>query len=179
MSKRIADGSLHLPLTPLIDCTFLLIIFFLLTAQLAGRELPELALASPREPSPSILPAEDKQRNYVTVNVITRYDGAVRNRDPGLSGMASRYQVGVDVVEAGRPDAMAVLTELLGSRKSQADSRGVTDFRVEIRADRDVRYGDVEPVMRAASDAGIEMMSLTAKIENGTPERELEELQGD
>lgn len=165
MLKRIAGTALHLPLTPLIDCTFLLIIFFLLTAQLAGRELPELLLASPEKPSPSVLPAEVKQRSYVTVNVLTQYDGSAQARASRLSAQANRYQVGVDIVEAERPDAMAVLSNLLASRKTQADRRGTTDFWVEIRADRDIRYGDVEPVMRAASDAEIEMMSLTAKIE--------------
>jgi len=165
MLKRIAGTNLRLPLAPLIDCTFLLIIFFLLTAQLAGRELPELALATPDESSPAVLPAEAEERNHVTVNVLTQYDGAAEGRDPELSGLANRYEVGVDVVEAGRPDAIAVLTELLASRWEQADRRGITDFWVEIRADRDIRYGDVEPVMNAASDAGIEMMSLTAKIE--------------
>jgi len=166
MFKRTPDRSLRLPLTPLIDCTFLLIIFFLLATQLAGRELPKLALPSPQEPSPSVLPADVKQLNHVTVNVLTQYGGRTADRDPNLSRLASRYQVGVDVVEVGQADAMATLTGVLGSRRAQAESRGVSDFWVEIRADRDIRYGDVEPVMQAASDAGIAMMSLTAKAED-------------
>jgi len=154
MFKRTPDKSLRLPLTPLIDCTFLLIIFFLLATQLAGRELPKLALPSPQEPSPSVLPTDVKQLNHVTVNVLTQYGGRTADRDPNLSRLASRYQVGVDVVEVGQADAMATLTGVLGSRRAQAESRGV------------IRYGDVETVMQAASDAGIAMMSLTAKAED-------------
>jgi biopolymer transport protein ExbD len=157
--------SLRLPLTPLIDCTFLLIIFFLVAAQMAGRELPELDLASPGESSAAEMPADRREQNHVTVNVLTRYGGKTQERDPRLSGLASRYQVGVDGVEAGAPGAIGRLRVLLRSRKAQAARREVPEFWVEIRADRDVRYGDVQPVMQAASEAGIGMMSLTAEEE--------------
>ena len=166
--KRTA-APLQLPLTPMIDCTFQLILFFLLAAQMAGQELPKLALHVPEGPSPTALSVEAERPNHVTVNVLTSYNGSQADRDPNLAGIASRYQVGVDVVEAGRSDAMTQLAALLRSRRSQADSQGVSDFWVEIRADKDIRYADVEPVMQAAADAGIARMSLTAAVPERSP----------
>lgn len=168
MRKRPSGSDLQLPLTPMIDCTFQLILFFLLAAQMVGQELPKLALHSPREPLSSALPADAEQLSHVTVNVLTQYDGLLGERDPRQSILARRYQVGLDVVPADRPDAMAALTELLRSRKEQAEARSVSDFWVEIRADKDIRYADIEPVMQAASDAGIARMSLTAKAEENS-----------
>ena len=40
----------------MIDCTFQLILFFLLAAQLAGQELPDLLLHEPEKPMPTALP---------------------------------------------------------------------------------------------------------------------------
>ncbi|MBS3762434.1 MAG: ExbD/TolR family protein [Candidatus Brocadiia bacterium] len=168
MYKKDTRRNLNLPLTPLIDCTFLLIIFFLLATQLAGRELPDLLLPAPQENVSSQLPEDQKRLNHVTVNVLNQYGNRMEGRDPALSSLADRYQIGVDRVEVGRPDAIATLVGLLESRRAQADSRGVSDFWVEIRADRDIRYGDVQPVMQAASNAGIEIMSLTTRGEKNS-----------
>jgi len=167
MRRKSTGSDLHIPLTPMIDCTFLLIIFFLLAAQMAGEELPKLALHAPEEPATRALAEDVEQLNHVTVNIITPYGGSLADRDPARATKAKCYQVGVDIVPATRSDAMATLVELLASRKSQADIRGISDFWVEIRADKDVRYGDIEPVMQAASDAGISRMSLTAAVANG------------
>jgi biopolymer transport protein ExbD len=175
MSRRSSHKrkELNLPLTPMIDCTFQLIIFFLLTTQLAERELPELDLPSLDELSPSAMSVEEKQANNVTVNVLPESDSRSELGNRMMTYRAGSYQVGVDVVDVARSDAGAVLAGILEARKQQADNRGLDAFWVEIRADRDICYKDVEPVMRAASEAGIEMMSLTATAEDnsGKPEK--------
>ncbi len=161
MLRRSTGNRLQLQLTPMIDCTFQLILFFLLTTQMAGQELPDLLLHEPEKPMSSALAPDAGRRSHVTVNVLTRYKAPKDERDPNFSIVADRYQVGLDMVSAGHPEAFSRLTELLRSRKSSAGG-DAAEFWVEIRADRDIRYGDVESVMQAASDAGIERMSLTA-----------------
>lgn len=174
MRRRESSDDLDLPLTPLIDCTFLLIIFFLLTAQLAGRELPDLLLSEPQETTSSELPSDVENRNHVTVNVLNQYGEETEDRSPQLSRMASRYQVGVENVKVGRSGAINHLKGVLQSRRAQAAEQDVSDYWVEIRADRDIRYGDVRPVMEAAADAGIARMSLTTQGEKEDAELKAE-----
>ena len=169
LRRKSVGDTLELPITPMIDCMFQLFLFFLLTASLVGMELPKLALHTPKEPVAPGVAADREQLSHVTVNILTRYGDSVKDRDARDAGQAAHYQVGVDAIDAKRPDAMDALTTLLKSRKTQAESRGAADFWVEIRADKDVRYGDIEPVMQAAAEAGIVRMSLTAGANDGAP----------
>ena len=113
-------------MTPMIDVTFLLIIFFLLSSHLAQQETQlELDLPS----AASGRQAVDDERPRLSVNVSS--DGSVM-----LGSTETEPQ------EMGR--RLAIERERLGN-----------DLEVRIRADRSVPYSAVEPILLACAEAEI------------------------
>lgn len=152
----------------MIDCTFQLIIFFILTAQMASQDLAKLVVHKPNESM--ALSAETKQGmkvnkpNQVTVNIVNEYGDRKDNRDPGISAQPICYKIGSKTIEIGDVDT---LLDIFRQRKVHAEQAGYKagDFYLEIRADKDVEFAGVEPVMLAAAEAGISKMSITAIVD--------------
>ena len=123
---RRSPASARFNMTPMIDVTFLLIIFFLLSSRLAQQEtqmeLELPAAASGRE-------AVDDGRPRLTVNVSP--DGRVSLG----STQTPREEM------AGR---LRIERERLGG-----------DLEVRVRADRSVPYRVVAPILLACAEAGI------------------------
>ncbi len=157
--KRPAGGSdLSFNMTPLIDCTFQLIIFFILTSQMASQAIVKLQLPRPLESQARS--AEEMSVNRVIVNVLS-IDPNGDKPDPRLAGQALRYQIdGVHIDIGDR----RTLVEMFTARAAAAED----EFFVEIRADARVNFGDVEPIMLAAAEARISMMNITALLESGS-----------
>ncbi len=146
-------GEVAFNMTPLIDCTFQLIIFFILASQIASRSLANVSLHRPVE-SQAIPSDKMETPNRVIVNVIS----AESDEDAGLAltGRAKEYEIdgrGIAVEDTER------LTDILRKRKQASEAK---DFCVEIRADFRVDFGDVQPVMLAAAEARIVKMNITA-----------------
>ncbi len=151
--ERTYSGDVGFNMTPMIDCTFQLIIFFILAGQAASLSLARLDLHRP-EQSQAIPSEEIETPKKVIVNVLA-HDGD-KDPNPALLGKASRYEI----------DGMAIqvsdtrqLVKILTTRRKAA---GAEKFHVEIRADHRVSFGDVRPVMRAAADAKVVNISITA-----------------
>ncbi len=162
-SKAPGTGNLDVNMTPMIDCTFQLIIFFLLTAQMAGEEVAKVLVPHPQE---SVARSETDEKilpERVIVNIPNRYGDDDKNRDPRLSSQAVCYQIGGTRIPL---DATEQLVELLQERKARAEARGIEEFFVEIRGDKDVAFADVEPVLQAAAQAKIRKMSITAIVQS-------------
>ncbi len=123
---RHRPASVQINMTPMIDVTFLLIIFFLLSSHLAQQEtqleLDLPAAASGRQ-------AVDDERPRLSVNV--RTDGSVMfgSTETPPQEMSRRLRIE---------------RERLGS-----------DLEVRIRSDRSVPYSAVEPILLACADAQI------------------------
>jgi biopolymer transport protein ExbD len=122
-ARRPLTGRINM--TPMIDVTFLLIIFFLLSSRLSQQEAAELDLPV----AGSAQPAGDESRPRVSVNVLA--DGRVLVGD----------------METGRG-------EISGRLRTERDRLG-NDLEVRIRADRAVPYGAVTPVLLACTEASI------------------------
>lgn len=111
-------GSLEFNMTPMIDVTFLLIIFFLVSSNMAQQETAvELNLPS----AESGRDVQDDSLRRITVNLTA--DGSLL-----LGGEA------MDAAELGRR---------LTVERAQPDP-----IEVRIRCDRAVEYGHVKPIMR-------------------------------
>jgi biopolymer transport protein ExbD len=123
---RRRSTSTQINMTPMIDVTFLLIIFFLLSSHLAQQETQtELDLptaASGRQ-------AVDDERPRLSVNV--EADGGV------MLGSTE------------------TTTREMGGRLRIERERLGADMEVRIRADRSVPYNRIEPILLACADAGI------------------------
>jgi biopolymer transport protein ExbD len=125
-------GQVQANLTPMIDVTFLLIVFFVLVSQIVEVENVDLDLPTPREPV-SELPGEESR---VVINVL-----------PGAAGKASGYRMGGRMYAAGT-QGIEALTESLAARYSENPG-----LSVNLRADRTTQYLWIEPVFQAVSAA--------------------------
>ena len=142
-------------MTPMIDCTFQLIIFFMLVTQMVSSEYVKLNL-----PKPTVNQAlQLDERHKVIVNVIP-YRKKEIAANPNLKGKAKGYSVKsarLKRSEAGR------LRDLLIQARRRARQAGFgDDFVVEVRADRSMHYLEVLPVLEAVQAAEIEKMRITA-----------------
>lgn len=162
--KRIVGATQsEVNLTPMIDCTFQLILFFVLTAQMASQELAKVVLP---EPVKSMAVAGEEGEinampNKITVNVVNKYGDDKEGRNSEISSKALRYQLGQAKIDPGDVEQLA---NVIKERTAELVKGGIKkkDILVEIRADMDIAFQDIEPVMRAAAEAGITKMSMTA-----------------
>ena len=119
-------------LTPMIDMTFLLIVFFVLVSRIVSSESVEMRLPEPKNPETETLAEE----NRVVINVL-----------PGPGGDIEGYRLGGRDYPGdmtGLQAMTAQLTELYRANPA---------INVNLRADRRTHYEKVEPVMQMISDA--------------------------
>jgi biopolymer transport protein ExbD len=164
--QRQGGGAEEVNLTPMIDCTFQLIIFFVLTAQMASEQTklvppyPHKTIAIKAEEGKVALP------NRVVISVANKFgDAPADERDKGLSAVPQFYRVGAgNKIDIGD---METLKQIIEQRKAQSASDGYNpdDFVVEIRADKDIAFGGIEPILRAAAEVKITKMAITAIAE--------------
>jgi biopolymer transport protein ExbD len=126
--------SIQANLTPMIDVTFLLIVFFVLVSQIVEVENVEMELPRPRDAATVL--AGDEQR--VVINVVP--SGSER-------GGVGAYRVGAAEFGPGDDGLSAMSAHITGLYR---DNPGL---RVNLRADRTTRYEHVEPAMAAVSTA--------------------------
>lgn len=119
-------------LTPMIDMTFLLIVFFVLVSRIVSSENVEMRLPELKDPTTEKLAAE----NRVVINVI-----------PGVSGGIDGYRMGSRNF-AGDPAGLQAMGEQL-TALYQANPA----INVNLRADRRTHFEFVEPVMQMISTA--------------------------
>ena len=121
-------------LTPLIDVTFLLIVFFVLVSQIVELENVDLDLPAPIDPVSEL--AGDEQR--AVVNIVPK---------PG--GDILEYRLGGKSYAADREGLNAITARLTSMYQNNPG------LAVNLRADASTHYRWVEPVMQAVSAAAM------------------------
>lgn len=175
--RLIGESKQEVNMTPMIDCTFQLIIFFILTAKMASDDLAKLVLPQPVKSQALTGDKEEggpgseimAHKGKILVNVVNQYeDKKVEERDnPGLAARATYYKLSGNLsIDPGDVE------QLVGALKERRQailedpekSKGIKsgDIMIEIRADLDIEFQDIEPVMRAAAEAEISKMAMTA-----------------
>jgi biopolymer transport protein ExbD len=130
--NRHPNAEIEANLTPMIDVSFLLIVFFALVSGIANREQAKMSLSRVRE---GVAARPDDDARWV-LNVLPAADGA----SAGYALNGATY--------AADADGAARLAEAL------ADGyRANPRLEVNLRADRATHYRYVEPAMRAATTA--------------------------
>jgi biopolymer transport protein ExbD len=159
----------------MIDCTFQLIIFFILVGQVASDSYAQnVQLRRPVE-SQAIPSAVAKFTNKVTVNVVSAAAGD-KKADPATASELKFYQILTVKYRIGEIDRMIEVIKKLrsdhekefgttvapsaGAGSKEGDDKRM--FFLEIRADERVNWQDVAPVIRAGVEAGINKMNITA-----------------
>lgn len=144
-------SALSVNLTPMIDCTMLLVIFFLLTTQMASPNYIAMKLPKPLE---SI--AQETEQNRAVVNVVPHTEMEIRLG--ARADEALEYRVGTHHFGIG--DLNKLVSKL---KELRSLSKEPKDFRVEIRADRRLDYTQVEPIFAALQAAGIQKVHVSAE----------------
>jgi biopolymer transport protein ExbD len=160
--KQAAHGGVgEVNMTPMIDCTFQLIIFFILTAQMAS-EQAKVLIANPIDSMAlSIVdPKAPPFPNKVTVNICGKF-GDKKERPASESSSAEYYQIGQKRIEL--QDEELLIQIMKDARAQSLKKHPDAEFFVEIRADRDINYAEIEPVLLAAGEAKMSRMTVTAE----------------
>lgn len=167
-------------MTPMIDCTFQLIIFFILASQVANDAYAKNVQIVRPDDSQALPASVAEFPNRVTINVVSAAAES-DSQDPMLAANAGFYKINTVTFEVGEWDRMI---EVIKSRKNEfLRTIGMTEeqaaqaeaeaartgaehspatFWLEIRADERVNYADIAPVIRAGVEAGISKMNITA-----------------
>lgn len=119
-------------LTPMIDMTFLLIVFFVLVSRISEVENVRMALPEPQDPA-TVPPPE---QGRVVLNVL-----------PGAEGAIEGYRVGAAQF-APTDEGLASL-----ERHLAVLFRGNAELDVNLRADRATEYAAVAPALEAIAGA--------------------------
>lgn len=142
-------------MTPMIDCVFQLLIFFMLTTQMASADFVIMKV-----PKPDLSQAKKPQEgNKVVVNV-EPFTKAEISADSAKKGVARQYGLGGLKIERGNIEKL--VRELDKARRT---SEKPEEFVVELRADKSIRYDQIEPVLRAMQHAELGKMYITAMRE--------------
>lgn len=138
MVKKMKRRGPTLDMTAMVDVAFLLLTFFMLTAQF--RE---------PEPIPIVLPSSNTQIKLPASNILM---------------ITVAEDARVLIGEEGHGDAVAVRMDDLTSALVQLRTAN-PNLRTVIKADRNADYGPIEDVMQAMKDASISRFSLITDLE--------------
>lgn len=160
--NRRPSGEVSFNVTPLIDCTFLMILFVILGSQMAATvALPKVEL--PRPYASQAVQDNVAKVDKIVVNVVSAEGKrAADGKDELLAGQAVGYMIDGKTIELGDNES---LVKLFAARKAVAG--GGAEFQIEIRADRRVRFVQVQPVLSCAAEAGIAKANITTLLEGG------------
>jgi biopolymer transport protein ExbD len=128
--KRSAAITLNANMTPMIDVTFLLIVFFVVVSQIVDRDVVSLDLPAP-ENAKAMVSVSDKK---MVINVIPLSDGSVA----GI--VVGEHRIGNDDMDT------------LSSIVKQGLVNGTSE--VHLRADRSTEYQYIHRVIEAVRGAG-------------------------
>ena len=133
---EIRPNALRFNITPLIDVVFLLIVFFVMSNRMIHDEVA-MELSLPREASGETLDEDDKGKIIVNVE-------------------------SADVIYLG---TKRVDLDELRERLLREKARATRETSVRIRANRDVPYGAIEPILILCAKTGFPDVSF-AVVEN-------------
>ncbi len=158
--KGATGGEVEFNMTPMIDCTFQLIIFFILSASVLSDALADLELHRPFESQASDNKDLNKLPNRLIVNVVS--DAVDKDdRDSPESSRAKEYMITGKKYKIGDREA---LVNRIREGAEVAKKNGHSDYFVEIRADHRVNFGAVQEVLKAAAAGGGGVRGINTKM---------------
>jgi len=155
---REQSGAVSINMTPMIDCVFQLILFFLIGSQLASKEISPLSVASPYKARST---PEAKFKEWRTiVNVLCKEDPDYGKGETDVDGQLARFEILGERINDD-PEADQKLMDIIKKQREAAQNAGRKEFYVEIRADYRVAFEHVYRALVAAAQAGIEKINVT------------------
>lgn len=141
-------------MTPLIDVTFQLIIFFMLVSNIVAEENPEMILPVLHEPQVRVI--GEGERVYVNLEPEPFGPERMNGQADHLAwpGRPVRIRVGMRHYST---DDLGLVVDAL----AKAQQRN-PDVEILLRADSALHYKSVQPVLAAIAAAGIDHVKLVA-----------------
>ncbi len=157
--KGAAKATMNM--TPLIDVTFQLILFFMLVNNIIADEAIQLKVPTLEDPKTREL--GDVNRVIISVAASTDYDQKARDANPlAFEPRARIISVGHlswNLEAMTHSDALKELEKLLLDEKQKDPN-----VQVLLRADAALHYSEVEPVMAVITQCKIETVNLVADL---------------
>jgi len=158
--KKDSSGEVEFNMTPMIDCVFLLIIFFILSATVLSDALADLELHRPYKSLADDNKALNELPNRIIVNVVSEAK-VKEDTDSRESALAKEYMINGDTIRIGDREE---LIKVIRQGAITAQDAEFDDYYVEIRADHRVNFGAVQEVLKAAAAAGIRGINTKMNI---------------
>ena len=153
---RKGPARIDADLTPMIDMTFLLVVFFVVVSQISEIENVEMELPMP-QPSASAPPPEETR--------------SVLNVLPGEDGQAIGYRLNLIDFPLGEEGIESMRAELTRLYRTQPD------LRINLRSDRRTHQKNIDPVFGAINRATREAdrndaarVNLVVVVDRETPD---------
>lgn len=168
--KMVVKEDVQCNLIPMVDIMFLLLLFFILSADMTQREAAELVL-----PEASEIKEEDKIKSLdptTTVNIQHRLDSPSFKCPVHAQGRFCRDNEHWGVVIQGREIPRAALKDEMQVRADETlepdvdpvAGKRLSARKVIIRADRAAPYGDIQKIIEVCSMTGIYKIEVGAAL---------------
>ena len=136
-----SHGGSEINTTPLIDVVMCLIVFYLIVGKLASGQLAEVDLPD------AISGEQDTPSELFIVNI----------RAPSETARAWRASNAAVIIEGDPVPSPDALTRIVRDRVASKP-----ETQVQLRASRRLPFGEVDPVLRACTEAGVTNITLAA-----------------
>jgi biopolymer transport protein ExbD len=143
--------------TPLIDVVMCLIIFFLIVGKLSTDRGVQVRL-------PESIRGSDETSASVMIVTVARLGDPNSPLAEGAQGWRT-YGITVQADGESMSDAKALEAAVRGKLASAPG--GGAGLSIQIRADRDLPFGSVEPVLRSCGQAGAKSVRFAAERQEG------------
>ncbi len=154
--------SPQMNMTPMIDVTFQLIIFFMLVNTITSTEDVEMIV--PKLWEPEIKEIKDVEKVVINVKLKPTDPDAKRDGEEAwMYGHTVEFvRIGLDTYA---PEDLARMTKDLKEVKE-----GRKKIQVILRADGALHYGELQPILQHITQAGIELINIVAYMPDGGPD---------
>jgi biopolymer transport protein ExbD len=155
-------AEVDINMTPMIDCTFLLIVFFILTTQIVRAEMADMIVPEPTKPQ---IPArqEDEQKvqtNELLVQAISKA-GDDPDADLTEAEQLKGYRVGSRDFD---PGDLSGVRQAIAAAVTRARNAGFDTYTVNVRADARLKFVYVQNLMLQAAKAGTSVERIKLKM---------------
>ena len=155
-------------MTPMIDVTFQLILFFILVGQVASDALAQMILPEPDKSTARELEEMGKLRIILNIGSLSKSGDDLGTGEDPDGNKVGFYRVGADQIDAREGDALTQVKNIIEARLETLTPEEKDEFAIEIRADKRLRYDQVAPAMFMVSTTGLSNMQVTAIRSLGT-----------
>jgi biopolymer transport protein ExbD len=148
-------------LIPMIDIMFLLLLFFMLGADMGHRELEDVSL--PKADNANV-PPHGTDLGTLTINAYhTGHNCDVYNHRQTCR-TTGHWQIAIKGKDVTEPAALALAlqTETSATRHVDAAGRSISDRKVMIRSDASAPYGLAQRAMNVCAEQGIYRIEVGA-----------------